>query len=63
MPNNVPQDRKYRAVEAESIRLCDITAYKKEGNLYEFNMSMRNEAEDIKEIVPVLNEMVHCLGS
>lgn len=26
-------------------------------------MSLRDENEDIKELVPVLNEMVHCLGS
>ena len=46
--NNVPQDTKYRVVEAESIRMCDITAYKKESNLYEFTMSIRNENVEIK---------------
>ena len=29
IPNSMPDDRKYRAIDTESIRLCDVTAYKK----------------------------------
>jgi hypothetical protein len=29
MANSIPDDRKYKAIDSESIRLCDVTAYKK----------------------------------
>jgi hypothetical protein len=61
LENSISEDPKYRAVDCESIRLGDVSTQKSERNQYIFTLKIRNEI-DIHERVPVLTEIVHCIG-